>query len=122
MTDEFSIRSAYNGQFATGIAKSRKLASGERIARTAKTLAIFWGLAVLTAFIPILHFVLVPLFLLLGLIFSVSVWMETSLLESGRCTCANCGKDFDLDRSAESWPKSHRCPLCYVTLEITKSQ
>lgn len=115
-----SISCTVDGLSTTGLAARRDLSSGERLQRSARVVAVCWGLALVTVFVPILHFVLVPGFLLLGSILGLATWMESALVLSGEISCPNCSVKLVLPRASESWPKTTRCSGCSYTLSIER--
>jgi len=122
MNQNVDLNCAYGDKQAVGFAERRDLPKPERMWRAARMLGILWAIALVAAFIPILHFFLVPLFLLLGIALSIMTWLEKAFVEGGEIPCPNCGKTISLEKCAESWPKTQRCPGCFVTLEIKQRQ
>lgn len=113
-----AIISEADGQTAPGYVMRRDLSPGERMLRAAKITGILFGIAFFTIFIPILHFILPPLFLLAGLVMGFFTWTGKGDVQGGQAQCAVCHKDFPLGAEAESWPKTMRCPHCQFTNSI----
>jgi hypothetical protein len=107
-----------DGAKTLGFAFRRDLEKSERMTRAARVLGICWGVAVITVFVPILHFILVPGFLILGCVLGVTTWMETGEVLKGEISCPNCKKAVELVKGSEEWPKTMRCPGCSYTLTI----
>ena len=105
-----------------GSAQRRLLEPQERLSKALKTLGILWGIAILTVFIPILHFVTVPLFLLLGIVMAVLTWIEKAIIYEAEIPCPNCQHKVTFGPEAESLPKTMRCESCSFTLEIHGSK
>lgn len=103
-----------------GFVVRRDIPKAERLKRAARMMGIFFLVAFLTVFIPILHFILPPLFLIVGGIFATTTWLETSEILSGEITCPNCKKMMTLGHSSEEWPKDHRCEGCSYSLKIRR--
>jgi hypothetical protein len=103
-----------------GYAIRRDLTTAERLQRGGKTLGVCWLVAFVCIFVPILHFILVPLFFLLGLFLGGSVWMSKSEILEGEITCPNCKKVNQLPKDAESWPMQRRCEGCSFSLTIER--
>lgn len=104
-----------------GFVLRRDLSKGERVQRALKIFGICFGVAFLTIFIPILHFILPPLFLILGGIFATTTFMETAMLGGGEVTCPNCKKVMTIRKEAEEWPKTLRCEGCSFTLTVKRA-
>jgi hypothetical protein len=100
-----------------GFAVRRDLAKHERLARAGKMFGIFFGVALLTVFIPILHFILPPLFLIAGTVFFWTTYMETGEVLEGEYTCPNCKHKMVIPHEAEDWPKEQRCGGCSFLLK-----
>ncbi|MCC6302108.1 MAG: hypothetical protein IT489_04830 [Gammaproteobacteria bacterium] len=64
----------------------------ERWARALKMLGLMWLLAVVTVFIPIAHFVLVPGFLIAGPVTAVMRFQVSESVESASGECPTCGE------------------------------
>ena len=102
----------------TGFVERRDLSTHERLMRALRILAILWLVAGITVFVPILHFVLVPGFFLLGILFSVTTWMGKGEIAKGAITCPNCKKAMEIGKEAEGWPRVQRCTGCAFTLTV----
>ena len=61
--------------------------SQEVLVKSVQKLFLFWGLALLSVFLPVVHFVLVPLFLVLGVFFSVRAFKFRRVMKSGDVAC-----------------------------------
>jgi hypothetical protein len=101
-----------------GFVLRRDIPRSERVRRAGKMMGIFFLAAFFTLFVPILHFILPPLFLIVGGILSWSTWMETAEILTGEIVCPNCKKVMTLGRSSEDWPKDHRCEGCSYSLKV----
>lgn len=108
-------------QNTSGWVLRRDLSSSERLIRGLKLSGIFLLCAAIAVFIPILHFVLVPLLLLLSLVMGVAVWLTRGEILSGEAACPNCGVINNLNKQSEDWPRTQRCTGCsmLLTFEIT---
>jgi len=98
---------------------STRFASGERMARAAKVLAVAWLLALITAFIPIAHFFLVPLFLIAGPVMAFMKYKAETVLEKANGSCPECSKAIDIVLDpADKLPKRTYCPDCNKPLQL----
>jgi hypothetical protein len=87
----------YHGQPTSGTVSIREFDRPERLRRAFAGLGKWWGVAVLSVFIPVAHFVLVPSFLAYG------VWQffqrlgTVELVVDARGTCPDCGAEQALE-------------------------
>ena len=84
-----------------------------------KSLLVFWAIATVSILIPIAHFLLVPGFLLGGIIVASRRW---KVVEEGRDAtglCPSCGNHIciQLNKNAEL-PQWHDCPECSKPLAL----
>lgn len=62
-----------------------------------KKFGLFFGLAVVSVFIPVLHFVLVPAFLIIALVsFFYGYRVEFQISNPVTCTCLLCSRELKL--------------------------
>lgn len=115
-----SIFSETDGRRTEGFAERVDLSRGERALRATKMFGIFIAIAFLCVFIPILHFILPPLFILAACVFGATTWLEESMVTAGEIDCPNCAHHIVLTPGAESWPREERCPSCSYTLRFEK--
>ena len=93
--------------------------TGERVGRVFTGLGMFWALALGGLFIPIAHFILVPVFLTAGVILAVKRSREDRRLAEVRGPCPRCGAQqtykaggrFEAGRSLD-------CPACHGTFAL----
>jgi hypothetical protein len=86
--------------------------------RATKILLQMWGLALLSVFVPLAHFVLVPLFLLIGLVMYPIMLGQKSTVLGGVGACPNCDKRFEIIRCPEKWPLEDICNHCNRHVKI----
>ncbi len=68
-----------------------KLASSERLKISLKKFAIFFLIALGSILIPVFHFVLVPLFLILAIVFGIKAYSTRYFLKiQDSCRCIQC--------------------------------
>jgi hypothetical protein len=110
------------GKTSTGTVEWKVWDKKERTKRALKALGMTWGLAIVSVLIPILHFILVPLFILAGpIVFSWIAGQEQVIL-GGKGTCPECGKEFEIVRTAVKWPISDICNHCQAELKIEQTE
>ncbi len=107
-----------DGVTTEGFALRREYSSAERIARAAKIFGILFFIGIGTIVVPLLHFILPPLFWLAATVLGTTTWLETSEVLSGEIACPNCKHLNLFVREAEEWPKVQRCGGCSFTLSI----
>jgi len=94
-------------------------APGQRLARTLAGLGMFWGLAHASLFIPIAHFVLVPTFLVGGIVMAVKRAREDRRLLRVRGACPRCGAVQDLQPGGRFVDgRSFDCPKCHGNVTL----
>jgi hypothetical protein len=104
---------------STGQIVFRERDRAERLWRAARTLAIFWTLAIFSILIPLLHFVLVPGFLLLGAFMFFGIYSEHISNLGGKGICPECKKEFDIV-GGKSLPYDDICNLCRAHFKIER--
>lgn len=70
--------------------KSQILTKAERAKRSALSCLIFLSLAIISIFIPILHFLLVPLFISMTVYFSLKKFSENLKITMQEISCTHC--------------------------------
>lgn len=90
----------------------------ERIVRALKYGASCWGLALLSIAIPLLHFVLVPLFFLSGPLVALFILGQHTVILGGEGTCPDCHKFMTIVRSRYQFPFSDTCESCFASLKV----
>ena len=92
----------------------------ERTMRALKTLGGCWGLAIFCIFLPIIHFIMVPLLILAGPIVAGWIYNQEQVILGGKGECPNCHKEIEIVRTAVKWPISDLCNHCNSELKITQ--
>jgi hypothetical protein len=119
-SDKKVINCTYSELSSSGHIFIRNIPTYERIADGLKSVAIMWSIAVFCILIPVLHFVLVPLFFILGLVLGFSDWSTLKEIVSGEFNCPSCKKVNLLNQQSAKFPQNKRCEYCYITIEITE--
>jgi len=109
----------YHGQPTSGSVTIRAFDRHERVRRALAGLGKWWGVAVLSVFIPVAHFVLVPSFLAYGAWQFFQRLGTVELVIDARGTCPDCGAGQALDL-APRWraPQPVTCRLCHRGLQL----
>jgi hypothetical protein len=93
---------------------------GRRVARALKAGGLFWAIAAGCVFIPGLHFVLVPSFLVIGVATGFRHLRDEQVVSSVRGACPRCGLEQAFaagNRLTPGW--SLDCPACHTNLTLT---
>ncbi|MDP1830055.1 MAG: hypothetical protein Q8L48_42725 [Archangium sp.] len=97
------------------------LAPGARLQRLAFRLVVAWGLALFSLFIPLLHFVLVPGFLLAGPVLAWLAGRATVRVISTSVACPKCTGAAAIEPDTTGWPAAMRCLACGTTFSAVPS-
>ncbi len=91
----------------------------ERVRRAVMGLGLMWGLAGVSIFFPILHWLLVPSFLLLGPAVALFQFTEVKRLKSMKGSCPRCKveRDFPLELRFNG-KRSFTCDGCGNLIEL----
>lgn len=96
----------------------KKIPEAMQIMRGLKALGICWVIALLCILVPILHFVLVPLFLVVGaFMFFQQMSIKVYLVE-GKFNCPSCNAEIILKPAPFDWPKREICEACRADLSL----
>ena len=115
---DIPVRITLSDKSTSGVVSVCRWTDSQRKWRGIKTLLIVWGLALLTLFIPILHFILVPILLLAGPIAASVSYAQRSLVLGGEGLCPNCNAKFPIAKAREAWPLDDICTKCNRHVKI----
>jgi len=93
---------------------------GHRLGRALKGAAVFWAVAAGCVFLPGLHFVLVPAFLVIGIVVGLRNLRDVEIVSRVHGACPRCGLEQDFaagTRLAPTWTLD--CPACHNNLTLT---
>lgn len=108
-----------NGTQAQGELQITLFSPQDRMRRALKVLGICWALAVVTLFIPIAHFFLVPGFLIAGPVSAYKLYNVTEQPEKIVTTCPHCQQQVEVEMEAsEALPVWKYCPECNGALRV----
>ena len=92
----------------------------ERMTRVMSALGVCWGLAIVAVFMPVAHFILVPTFLLLGIVLAVLRSREDVRLLGAHGRCPRCGVEQDFPGGGRfQGEQALDCPRCHNRLTLT---
>jgi hypothetical protein len=89
------------------------------LAKSIKKLLMFWGAAVLSILLPVVHFVLVPLFFILGIVFAILARKDRFEITDGKVACPNCKKEITVEKAAFAEYHSEICQHCACVVRIS---
>jgi hypothetical protein len=92
------------------------LGTKQRLKQSLKSFGMLLGLAVGSVFIPVLHFFLVPLFLLLSFFFAWLNYKKIYKISSVKVACPVCHGEITFEASSSSLPVRNSCILCGAQL------
>ncbi len=107
------VLTGYGDSTTAGEATVVHFDGGERMARAGKGLAMAWGAALASVFIPVAHFLLVPGLFLAGLVVFVKRMRRKVVVDTVRGACPDCNHDQSFD-TANDWclPMDLTCANC----------
>src|SRR5262245_20952972 len=112
--------SAFGSSPAPAIATVLYQNAGRRLSRTAAGLGFCWGVALVSVFIPVAHFILVPTFVLAGIGVAIVRAREDRRLLKVRGACPRCGAEQDFKVGGRfASTRSLDCPKCHNHLVLT---
>ena len=92
----------------------------QRLLRALKAFFIWFFIALVSLFIPILHFILVPLFLLAAFVMGFIVYAHSSMVLGGTGSCPFCGAAMEILKKPNQWPLDDICDKCSRHVVIEK--
>lgn len=107
-----------NDQHPNGFVDRVPIPMRERIRDGFKAGGMFWIFAVLCAPIPLMHFLLVPLGLILGTLRAWDSWTSDAVFENGEAQCPRCQEKLKIERMPAKWPLKLLCPKCGYQLRL----
>ncbi len=118
-SEPFSI-SGYGPTPSNGTATLISLDRSARLQRAGVALGTAWLAAVVSILIPVAHFLLVPGFVVIGIVFFVVRLRTPTRATMVQGTCPDCGEAQEFDASGP-WhlPRQLACRLCHRTLTAT---
>ncbi|GEM_PF-649147 len=93
----------------------------ERTLRALKFTGLCWAAAFISIALPIVHFVLVPAFLLLGPIVGLGVLNRESQILRGSGLCPHCQAPFVIAKAPNQLPLSDVCTSCRAEVLVEQT-
>jgi ribosomal protein S27AE len=101
-----------------GTAERRSIPKSERRKKAFRSFLPFGGLALMCIPIPLLHFILVPLFVGLGAVKSWSYLSAKGVITRGEVACPRCSEKVYFANVPENWPLKLLCEKCGYPLRM----
>jgi len=122
ITRNIQFKSQKNGKTTAAEMHAIAFTKQEQKARALKTFLLFFLIASVCVLIPIAHFILVPGFLIGGIIAAKRRWNKDmeGIDAKGDCPYCNNHICIKLEKNAEL-PQWHDCPQCSDALELQAS-
>lgn len=92
----------------------------ERRGRALRSFIGFLALTIFSAFIPIAHFFLVPLFFFCALLVPFFKYKKQSIILGGLGSCPHCAKPFEIAEANDEWPLQDVCTECRQFVRVEK--
>ena len=97
----------------------RTLSQEERRRHAFKALGICWGISVLSAPLPPIHWVTVPGFFVFGIVLCLRKLREGVFLEELAFPCPECQKEVKLAPQVKKNPLDFVCPHCRYGMKLS---
>ena len=117
--DRYALLSAFGAPPRRVIVTVVQPSADQRLARAFKAGGIFWAVAAGFVFLPGLHFVLVPGFLVAGVVAGFKHLRDEEIVSSVRGPCPRCGVQQTFaagNRLTPSWSLDR--PVCHANLSL----
>ena len=93
----------------------------QKTKRAFRALGMSWSAMIVSVFIPLLHFVLVPSFFIVGIALAFYQLNTDATLQSGQAQCPKCKKEVKIEKSKLKWPIQDLCIACKSTIYLNPS-
>lgn len=100
------------GSRSTGELTLQLFTPSERLLRALRAFSTWFVVAILSVFIPLAHFVLVPLFLIVSVAAGSLAHSRKQIVLGGQARCPDCGVSFNLASGAHNLPFLDICTGC----------
>lgn len=110
----------FDQQVQKGSIELLEFTKKEALNRSLKVLAGCYIGAIITLFIPIVHFIATPALVVLGPVISRVMYKffnGQKSLKATRIKCSNCQSEFELPQSPSSWPFFEKCSNCQAEIK-----
>lgn len=121
MLKKENIAVVFAGQEVLTLADVEYFTQQDRVLKAAQALGICWGVALLCAVVPIIHFVITPLALVMGPLAACFVYFKVKKLPKrveGRVSCGHCQALTDFRFVQAKPPLFEACGSCKTGYEV----
>ncbi|MGE4234192.1 MAG: hypothetical protein AB7F43_12760 [Bacteriovoracia bacterium] len=101
-----------------GTIQVRSWNSKERMTRALKYGGMCWAIGICCIVLPIVHFILVPAFLIAGPIVALVVYKREKVVLGGEATCPSCQKKTPISKGVFRFPTTDTCDHCRCNLMV----
>jgi hypothetical protein len=108
-----------DAQRTTGEISIKPLSQLDRIKYAGKYFGICFVFATGFLAIPVLHFFLPPIMLIVGVYLFFRKLQPGLVMGGGLIHCPACQKEFNLENRCFVWPRAEQCPHCRSQLIMT---
>lgn len=108
-----------SGNSTHGQAELATLSSAERFSRAAKKGGVFFAIALVCILVPMLHFVLVPGFLIVAIVFFTKTMSEHQLIRSADGPCPACKEKIHFNGPINAKGSKEICPNCRTLVTMS---
>lgn len=106
--------------FTTGEAEIANYDKSARTKRALKTLGLIWGLALLSVLLPLLHFFLPFLGIIIGPFLAIWVHGIESEIIGGSIPCPRCQSPVTIVKQRNRWPLKELCMQCSSEITVDR--
>lgn len=118
MEKKIAVRIIAGGEECTGFVLAKIWTAEEQKKRALKGLGIMWGLAVASVFLPLVHFILVPGFLISGPVVYFWFKKQTGSIVGIIAECPRCKHKLTVNVGNLAWPLRFPCGGCFEPLRV----
>lgn len=116
--NKIAVRVIAGGEESSGWVIARTWSPEEQKKRALKGLGVMWGLAIASIFLPLVHFLLVPGFLISGPIVYFWLKKQTGRIIGITAGCPRCRFKVSVNEANLVWPLRMTCKSCFEPLRI----
>lgn len=115
---ETGVMARIHEKTALGSARIQTLGPLEQVKNALRQLGLYWGIGLFCVLFPLLHFILVPFFLILGIVLSARAGLAKKVVIEGSVSCPECKKPFPIKPALARWPLNEVCEECRWSFTI----
>lgn len=116
------IKSSLEKPSTLGRVELMTWSKSDRSRRALKFLGTCWGIGLFSVILPLIHFVLVPGMLILGLVGFVRISAQENLILGGEGVCPECAKPFRIAKATYRFPMDELCEHCKSSVSLSRAE